>query len=126
MTSKQVGFVRKLLINAGLHDQKEELVHQYTDGRTTHLTDMTHEETQAIIKSLRGDDPKEAMCNKILSLAHDMQWKTSSGKVDMKRINGWCMKFSKLKKPFNEFTEKELPELVTAFEKVYQSFLNSI
>ncbi len=99
---------------------------QYTNGRTTHLTDMTHAETNALIDSLIGKSDKDAMVGKILSMAHEMGWELSSGKVDMRRVNAWCEKYTKQKRPLDKIPYEDLPAVVTTFEKVYLSFLKGI
>jgi hypothetical protein len=129
MTGQQIKYVRFLMTKAGMIDQKEEVVLAITDGRTSSLRDMTQEETQALIKSL-GEDENQAiksrMVRKILSMAHEMGWEKDGGKVDMERVNNWCKKYTTSKKPLDELTLKELPAVVTIFEKAYLSFLKGI
>lgn len=126
MTTAQIKYVRGLLSKAGLSEQKDEIVYEYTDGRTTHLTDMNQTETAALIKALSGKSKKDAMVGKILSMAHEMGWELPDGKVDMKRINAWCEKYTKQKKALDQIPVNELPAVVTVFEKVYMSFLKGI
>jgi hypothetical protein len=129
MTGQQIKYVRYLLTKAGLIDQKEEVVRAITDDRTASLRDMTQEETQALISSLGEDENqkiKSRMVRKILSQAHEMGWEKDGGKVDMDRVNGWCQKYTNSKKTLDELTSKELPKVVTAFEKVYLIFLKGI
>lgn len=129
MTGQQIKYVRFLMTKAGMIDQKEEVVLAITDGRTSSLRDMTQEETQALIKSL-GEDENQAiksrMVRKVLSMAHEMGWEKDGGKVDMERVNNWCKKYTSQKKTLDELTLKELPAVVTAFEKAYLSFLKGI
>jgi len=46
--------------------------------------------------------------------------------VDMDRINAWCEKYTKLHKPIDKLEDNELPNVVTIFEKTYQSFLKGL
>jgi hypothetical protein len=126
MTRAQIKYVRGLLHRKGLHDHKDAIVLEYTAGRTTHLTEMRQPETQALIKSLTGPDKKDAMTGKILSMAHEMGWELPGGKVDMQRINNWCIKYTAHKKPLDQIPEKDLPKVVTVFEKVYMSFMRGV
>jgi hypothetical protein len=129
MTAQQIKYVRFLLTKAGMIDQKEEVVLAMTEGRTSHLREMTHAETEALIKSL-GEDENQAikgrMVRKVLSMAHEMGWEQDGGKVNMDRVNAWCQKYTSSHKTLDELSLKELPAVVTAFEKVYLSFLKGL
>lgn len=131
MTTAQIRLVRGLLAKAGLTDQKEEIAFDYSNGRSTGLTDLNYSETKALIKFLNSQLnqkqlKKDKMVNKILSLAHEMRWELPSGKIDMKHVNDFCLTRTAEKKPLNKFSLEELPALVTIFEKVYISFIKSI
>ncbi len=47
-------------------------------------------------------------------------------KLDMERVNGWCMNYGKFKKPLMEHTHDELSILITQMEKVYSDYLNAV
>ena len=128
MTTKQIKFVRGLLSKAGLMDEKEEIVWNLTDGRTTHLTEMTYQETQEIIKMLKGQeaDTRQNCLNKIFSQMHEMEWEHSNGKVDMSKLDEWCVKYTPFHVPLDDIDDDNIPLLVTLFDKVYQSFLKGI
>jgi len=129
MTGQQIKYVRLLMTRAGMMDQKEELILAVTEGRTSSMREMTQEETQALIKSLGEDDNqaiKGRMVRKMLSMAHEMGWELPDGKVNMDKVNAWCIKYGSPKKSLDQLKAKELPGVVTAFEKVYLSFLKSI
>jgi len=51
---------------------------------------------------------------------------TGRRRVDMKRVDGWCVSFSYLKKKLDNYTYEELPKLVSQFELVYTDYLNKI
>ena len=61
-------------------------------------------------------------------MAHEMGWQKADGKIDIERINNWCLAYGvgPEKKKFNDYKYHELPALVTQFKKVYQSFLKGI
>lgn len=128
MTYKQIGYVRGLLAKNGLdEDDKEDMVMEYTDGRTKHLSDMTQPETQLLIKALGGGivSPKDKMVRKILSMAHEMSWeKPGTRDVDMDRVNAWTVKYKG--KKLDDFSAREMTEVVTTFEKMYNKFLNAL
>lgn len=126
MTIAQIKYVRGLLARAGMMDIKDQVVMQYTNNRTTHLSDMNYQETQELIGALSGENSRAKQVRKIMSMAHEMQWELEGGKVDIARINAWCVKYSHQHKALNELTEQELPAVVTTFTKVYQSFLKGL
>ena len=82
---------------------------------------MTYPETQALIKYLQGvlganANSKDKMTRKILSMAHEMNWELPGSKrVDLQRVNNWCIRFSGQNKPLDAFKYQELPALVTQF-----------
>lgn len=113
-------------------ETKEETLHTYSDGRTTRISQLSITEATALIKMLTGtgqqdkETPANKMRGKILSMGHEMFWKLPSGKIDMPRINAFCIKSGYLHKKLNDYTESELPTLVTQFEKVYSDYLNKV
>ncbi len=126
MTPKQIKYVRVLLYREGIPAEEEDMAFSFSNERTTKLEELTQGETQALIEDLNGKSPKDKMTAKILSLAHEMHWKKPCGKIDMKRINDWCMKSTSFHRPLDQLTDKELPKVVTVFEIMYKSFLKSI
>lgn len=105
---------------------EHELALEYSHGRTETLEDLTQLETQNLIATYKEPSAYDKMKRKILSLAHEMRWELPNGKVDMARLNAWCKKHTPSHKPFDRLTEKELPVVVSLFEKVYHSFLKAI
>lgn len=126
MTPKQLKLVRVLLFKEGIPHEEENMAIQYTEGRSTDLLDLTHVETQELIKALNGQSPSHAMVNKILSMAHEMRWKLADGKIDMERVNAWCEKYTTSHQPLNKIPKKELPTVVTVFTKMYNEYLKAI
>lgn len=114
-----------------LRDHKTEIVLGSSNGRTESTKELTLEEAKSLISYLKSIDPDEAsadkMRKKIISMAHEMNWRVpGSAKADMKRIDGWCKEYSKLKKSLDNHTLQELPALVTQFKFVYNSYIRSL
>jgi hypothetical protein len=126
MTTKQIKYVMYLLNQHGLTEQREEIAWEVSGGRTSKLSELSYQETNALIKRLNGGSPRDKMIGKILSMAHEMGWEVEGGKVDMDRINAWCEKYSPMHKTLDNHGDNELPALVTAFEKVHLSFLKGL
>ena len=66
-------------------------------------------------------DASNKIRRKIIALFAKMGYLNDDGSVDMGRIYAWVKKYGYLKKNLNEYTQKELPVLVTQSEKVYIS-----
>ena len=121
-----------LLTQTGLKEQKAALVNSFTGNRSDSSTDLTNEEAKQMIaylntKATEHGEAANKMRRKIISLAHEMHWHLSgTQKIDMQRVNDWCLKFSYLKKELNKYTYTELTKLVTQFTAVYNSYLHNI
>lgn len=130
MTPKQIRLVKFLLGKNGLLDMEKEVVYNYTKGRTTDLKDMAYKETYALVNDLQGNSDsgtkRTKMIAKVFSIAHEMHWEISKGDVDLEHIDQFCLTKTKYKKKLSQFTNNELPELVTVLERVRDSFLKGL
>jgi hypothetical protein len=127
----QIKCINSLLTKLGLRERKTELVLGSSGERTKSTKELTLDEAKALISYLKSQDAEEVkaekMRKKIISLAHEMHWHLpNSTKADMQRIDAWCKKYSPKHKSLNNHTYKELPALISQFERVYSSFLKSI
>jgi len=120
----------KLKIDA---DTKKDLVLQFTNNREESTKELMVDECQNLINYLNAAqhgsttlkksggkvvDVCDKMRKKILSICHDLQWELPNGKIDWKHLNDYLNKYGYLHKPLNDYTEKELPTLVTQFENL--------
>lgn len=104
-------------------DHKAELVDTVSQGRVSSSKDLSMQECELLIRHLQqivneGDPAPSRMRRKIMSMCHVLGWTDSQGKVDYKRLSGWLNKYGYLHKPLNDYSIKELPALVTQFEKL--------
>lgn len=134
--------IHALLNNTGLAEQKANLVFGFTQGRSDSSKDMTDAEAIDFINYLRrqpnaggSGNQTNKMRRKIISMAHEMHWYshgpsplTPEGgrKIDMLRVNGWCIHYGYLHKKLSDYTYLELPKLVTQFTEMYNDYLNKI
>jgi hypothetical protein len=139
-TPQQLARIFGLLRTMGIDRAgRAQLVHQFTNGRSSSAADLSYTEADDIIKALEGmaantGSPKDIavkMRRRIISLAHEMGWELpSAGKgrpsADMLRLYNWVLKFGYLHKDFNAYTVNELPKLVTQFEEVYKHYLSKV
>ena len=136
ISKAQIGIIMAMINKLHLKAQKEDIIMGASNERTISTRELTSDEANALIKYLKQQDPDEQkaekMRRKIISMAHEMGWASTTlshqgkPKVDMERIDNWCVKYGFLHKKLNQYLYTELPRLVTQFESVYQSFLKGI
>ena len=131
-----------LIHKLNLTQQKATMIGGATKGRTESSAKLYQHEATELIKQLQNMQPVqpvqqwkakpgEQQRRKIIAIAYNMGWeipnpKGGKPKADMNRINDWCIKFGFGHKKLNDYTESELPTLVSVFEKVYKEYLNAI
>jgi hypothetical protein len=133
LEKKYIIQIRTIISTKGFsEEEKEQMVSNATGQRTTSIREMYTREAIALIKALNGtpEAPQEStkkrrMKRQILALCHEMDWETDDDKVDMKRVNAYCVQRGYLKKPFDDYTEKELPTLVAQFKQMHKNYLQN-
>jgi len=131
VTPKQIRLLAILLRKADLHDCKASVVKMHTRCRAESLKKLTRAEADQLIRNLLELFPQPEfekaarMRKKILAQCREMRWE-KDGQPDYERLNQWCLKYGFLRKPMNEYSEKELPKLVSQFEEVYKSYLKKL
>lgn len=132
MTPAQNKMLHTLLHSTGMSDHKPELVRAYTSGRTASSAEMDEREAGGLIDHLERhvmqmekSRKSNTMRRKIIAMAHQLGW-TAEGKIDMTRVNAWCVKNGFGHKPLNAYSYEELPKLVSVFETMYKQVLEKI
>jgi len=133
-TAKQNAQLYSLMNKLSITEEiKNDMVWNATGGRTTHTSELTREECQNLIESLKKEvvkNIKEHQCDimrkKIIGKLADMGYVTREGKADMPRIYAWVEKYGYLHKHLNKYTYAELPLLVSQAERMYNTFLESL
>ena len=119
-----------LLGRIGRASDKElraELCYQASSGRCESLAILSDMELIEVNNHLQrlaaevdgADDMKlKRQQRKFFSICYDLRWTLPGGKLDYTTIFGWVNKYGYLHKDFNEYTAKELPELITQIETI--------
>ncbi|SEW02115.1 hypothetical protein SAMN05428988_1330 [Chitinophaga sp. YR573] len=124
-----------LFKETSLKAHKSEIVSSFSAGRTDSCAYLKDSEALELItyldsKKNEADTNFKAaakMKNKIIAMAHELGWKQPDGKIDMSVLNNWCSRYSYLKKELDAYTYKELPKLLTQFEKgPYLSYIKKV
>lgn len=127
ITPQQLKCLNTLISLRGIDkDTKAMMVAGFSAHRCTSSKELSSEEAKQMIQHLQTLQPFQAeaavMRNKVLYYAHEMNWRTN-GKIDMKRVDEWCKKYSYLKKDLDQYEYKELPKLISQIEIVYKAFI---
>lgn len=135
MDKQKVIIVQTLFSKCALRAQKANIVRSFSDGRTEHITELDDDEVRRLIGYLRytardaartpTQISEDKMKRKIISMAHELRWRNADGKIDMKSLNGWCVKYGYLHKRLDDYSNAELPRLVQQFEVMYRNFLRN-
>lgn len=129
-TAKQNRLLHKLLTDTVAIAYKDNLVLQFTGGRTSKSSEMSVDECTALIKKLqelsnqqRNEIKLDKLRKTVISLYRTIGY-NKDGKADMKRIytdvkNYWG-------KDLNEYTEQELIKIISVLKnKIVPYKLNS-
>ena len=125
--------LEKEIESYGYQVDRQEMVQRVAEKKTS-LKQLKLTEYDKLIAHMNNfiNDHKKAkkdasndMRRKIIALFAKMGYLNDDGRVDMGRVYWWVKKHGYLKKNLNEYTQKELPVLVTQAEKVYISYIES-
>lgn len=119
---------------------KAYMVEGFSNGRCTSTKELFTDEALMMIKHLKSLDKDEVvaekMRRKIISMAHELGWYFPSPpgeglgvrqKVDVQRIDQWCLKYGYIKKKLDSYTKNELPKLITQFENgPYKHYITNL
>jgi hypothetical protein len=134
ITPDQLKIIHVLLNKNGLIEHKAEIIHEYSQGRCTSSRSLSFNEAKALIAHLNTYSPPTPKGGvrqhksklKILSMAHELGWELPGGKIDMVRLNEWCIKYGHQHCPLDKYQDDDLPMLVTQFEKMYSQYINKL
>lgn len=120
-----------LLHQLNLNSQKANIVGGISFGRTESIRELTDEEANNLRQYLQaqvtGNEAASRMRRKILAMGHQLHWHLpGTQKIDMERVNRWCIKYGTGHKKLNDYTATELPKLVTQFKEVHKDLLETI
>lgn len=113
ISKRQIGFIK------GLYKK------YHMEISSSELEGMSSTEASNLIqKMLKGGIAKDAtkeketeMKMKIISMGHTIGWQIpGTEKINMERINNWCVKYGMYNKPLDKHTYTELTHLVTQFK----------
>jgi hypothetical protein len=139
-TKNQIITIQTIISNKGLREDKDNIVTNASNGRTSHVGELYFDEAANLINFLNDRKPEETDMDKaqkmrkyITAMAHEMGWITKRTVVtkdsdvmeinDYSDLNTWIEKYGYKHKPFFKYTPKELPTLVSQMEAVHKSRL---
>lgn len=117
---------------------KEEVVSNFTLGRTSSVKELNMAELQLLVSRLQHTNEctrRDKMVKKIIAMAWEMgvlyrekKVTTQCGIIETtnySRLDEWMTKNSYLKKKLSAYTYAELPKLVSQYQLVHQHWLNN-
>jgi len=108
-------------------DSRKEIVRSVCNGRTERLSELDPIELHELNEHLKRlsaapadlDELKiKRQRRKFFSICHLLNWEHNDGKLNYETINNWLIKFGYLHKPLNDYSLKELPQLITQIESI--------
>ena len=121
----------QLLGQLGLQDKetKQHMILSATQGRTDSTTGLYYHEAVDLIRALerlRPTPPRDGadvMRKKIISMCHEMGMQLpGTTRIDMVQVNNLVQAKGYLKKPLNDYSMAELPDLVSQVEKILRHY----
>lgn len=101
---------------------KEDLVLQFTEGRTSHVSSMHLDEFQGLIKTLKVSDPCERMRRKVWALAYSLKWiyqgNEEEQKMNAAKLNAFFRSRGVVKKELGKMNRAELVKTVSQMEEI--------
>lgn len=129
-----------LLRDKKLMARRHDLVYSHSNGRTENSAELTDQEIDTLLEHVAHygkekptrsgiDYQGQQMRRRILSMCYNLGWVSwcntrNKTVVDMQRLDAWMKKYGYLHKPMNSYSYKELPRLVTQFEKMLKKELD--
>jgi len=122
-------------------DGKRAMIAEATNGRTTSSKEMTSGEITDLCNGLQkmvpaplpaklvpdaDKDARDVMRKKIISRAHRLGWQLQGGKIDMERVNAWCVSHGHLHLQLNSYGYNDLVKLVSQMDAMYKSYLKAV
>ena len=134
MSYRQYFAIEKQVKQLGFQVERDEIIHNVTNGRKSSLKDLSSVEYAELIRAMNqlvnqvGNMKRQRMDRqrkKVIAMLCKVGY-TVDGAADMPRINQWCKKYGYLHKPLNDYKENELPFLVGQAENVYLKFIKGL
>jgi len=110
----------------GLMDEKRDIIGGFTNGRTDSARQLTDTELSGIVTHLNGyrpdpDSPRQRMVRSLYFHARQLGWYAPDGrggvKVDVPRLEAWCIKYTTAHRSFKKMNPKQLAQAVTAIKQ---------
>lgn len=126
--------IEKQLKHVGFNASRDEIIHQFTDGKKCSLKSLSTHEYREMIAWLNqllqkmkpmAEDRCQIQRRKVIALLVKIGY-TKNDKADMDRIYDWVLKYGYLHKPFNTYNVNELSRLVSQAEQFYKHHINGL
>jgi hypothetical protein len=109
---------------------RQDLALQYSNGRTNHTSELKESEVTQLIHRLQtlqsenyntDKKPNTLLQRTFFARCYELGWIIENGRLDYSHIESWLLKYSYEHKPFNDYTEEQLPKLITQLDILIKS-----
>lgn len=126
ITPAQLKMIHVLLNEHGIMERKPELVHSFSDGRTTSSRELYLNEAKSLIEYLKGCNDFSEYITRIWYLAYSMgiiqAGDRNEAAMNAASLDAFCTQRGTIKKPIRKQSLAELKKTVRQFEAMYQKY----
>lgn len=127
ITVAQLRLLHLQLRNAGLTNDRKEIISEYTHGRTDSSRELTSEEARQLIGVLCGNDKRQKEIKAIWRLAFEMGFIYGNSRNDCRmnaaKLDSFCLSRGTVKKPLARQSLTEIRRTHRQFERMYSAFI---
>ena len=120
ITPPQLKKLHTLLSKQHMMEAKAQLVHDYSNGRTTSSRELFVDEAALLITTLAKDDPCSKMKRKCMAICYELGFfedgNDTTWKINWAVLDGFLLKRGVVKKAFKELTCKEVHAVLNQLE----------
>ncbi|MFT4073024.1 MAG: hypothetical protein QM654_14005 [Dysgonamonadaceae bacterium] len=130
ISTAQIKLIHVLLRQQGLMEEKENLIHSFSGGRTTSSRELSQVEAKQLINTLKGatDEPekRKKIYNTIYALAYEMDIIYGDSEEDvqmnMAKLNVFCRERGTVKKNLSAQSHEEMKRTLRQFRAIYGKY----
>lgn len=122
VTKSQLSKIHVLLSQMGLTDQKREMIHRFSSGRTESSKELTMQEASMLLQALSRHDPCDPMRRKIFALAYDANiiWGDTPAdkKMNSIKLDRFLLSKGTVKKELRRMNHADLVKAINQLQQI--------
>jgi len=125
LNNHQIRMFHALLHSAGVMENKRDIIHTLTNGRTTSSRQINQKEFKFFLEHHNKVDTKNSMRRKIFALARECEIIYGNSHDDMKmniaKVNAFLLSRGTVKKKVSELSCYEIKKVINQFQCIVKS-----